>query len=322
MKKGILFISFFVLFFSIRTNAQDYSSNYYTGTSVEAGVSVGMMNCLTDLGGNKGKGQPYAKDLNMGKSASCVGGYLTFLYRNSLGIRMEANFGNVMANDNVLNSVPVTDISNARYNRNLNFKSKITEFSLLAELYPTNLLLNLDSREASLPVFSPYLLGGIGYYSFNPQGELNGKLIDLQPLRTEGQGFYGDKELYKLKQTNIPLGIGVKFEISPIIKIRSEFVYRMLSTDYLDDVSTKYISTSIYGGGSDEVSFKQQALAYGFLDANGTTSKYDNVLAWYSQGLNFDLSDAEGKKRGDPTHNDSYFSFNIKIGIMLSSQRD
>ena len=146
------------MFFGSTASAQDYSSNYYTGTSLETGFSVGMMNCLTDLGGNKGKGKPYAKDLNMGKSVSCVGAYLTCLYRNSLGIRMEATFGNVMADDDVLNSVPVTDISNARYNRNLNFKSKITEFSLLAEIYPTNLLLNLDSREASLPVFSPYLL--------------------------------------------------------------------------------------------------------------------------------------------------------------------
>jgi hypothetical protein len=322
MKKVSLFISFFSLFLGNSTIAQDYSSNYYTGTSAEAGISLGLMNCLTDLGGNKGIGKQNTKDLNIGKSASCVGAYLTCLYRNSLGIRAEAAFGNIMANDDVLNSVPLTDISSARYNRNLNFKSKITEFSIIAEIYPKNLLISQDSRESSLSILSPYLLGGIGYYSFNPQGDLNGRLIDLQPLRTEGQGFYDGKELYKLKQTNIPLGIGVKFEVSPIVKIRSEFVYRMLSTDYLDDVSTRYISTSIYGGGSDVVPFKQQALAYGFLDANGTTSKYDNVLAWYSQGSNFDPSDAEGKKRGDPTHNDSYFSFNIKVGIMLSSQRD
>jgi hypothetical protein len=44
---------------------------------------------------------------------------------------------------------------------------------------------------------------------------------------------------YKLIQTNIPLGGGIKYEPSALLNLRLEGVYRILMTDYLDDVSKR-----------------------------------------------------------------------------------
>ena len=50
----------------------------------------------------------------------------------------------------------------------------------------------------------------------------------------------------KLNQLNIPLELGVKYELNSQFNVRAEFIYRKLNTDYLDDVSTEYIDPTIY----------------------------------------------------------------------------
>ncbi|MEI9957877.1 MAG: hypothetical protein WDM90_16615 [Ferruginibacter sp.] len=71
---------FIFLFFCTaqKTTAQYYfyDNNYYDNPLVyEAGASVGIMNCFTDLGGKKGKGKKFIKDLNLGNS-QFAGGYI------------------------------------------------------------------------------------------------------------------------------------------------------------------------------------------------------------------------------------------------------
>ncbi len=52
-----------------------------------------------------------------------------------VGIRLSANFGSVEGDDNYIVNKGGDEVS--RLNRNLNFKSTITEANLLFELYPT-----------------------------------------------------------------------------------------------------------------------------------------------------------------------------------------
>ena len=277
-------------------------SYYYTPVTFEFGATVGGMNCLTDLGGKEGVGKQFTKDLNFGNTNATVGGYFTAMYKAAVGLRLEANFGEVSAFDSVLNTVPKTDIARNRYNRNLNFQSSIREYAIMAEIHPLYLFVNYALRDQAPPKFSPYILGGIGFYSFNPQAEINGRLIDLQPLSTEGQGFkeFPDRPVYKLKQTNIPVGAGFRYDVSPTVKIRGEFVYRMLSTDYLDDVSKTYIDPNLF-------------------DRNGLTDAqiFDAKLL-YSQPTS---GAGPGRRRGNPTNNDSYFSFNLKVGFIIGTER-
>lgn len=307
--KRILFVA--SMLFGLLCNTQlsqaqyyFYNDSYYDNPVMfEIGGSAGAMNCLTDLGGNEGIGKRFVKDLNYGKTTMTGGAYIGVLYKNALGARLEAAFGNVSADDAILADVPTTDIARTRFNRNLNFQSKITEFSLMAEAHPYFLFIDWESRDEEPPRYSPYLLAGIGYYSFNPQAKVGNKLIDLQPLSTEGQGLkeYPDRPVYKLKQFNFPLGVGVKFELSPLLNLRTEFVYRILTTDYLDDCSRTYIDPSVYANNGFTGTRLQNALLLNYREINGQNTQ-------------------PGGKRGSPTQNDAFFSFNIKLGINLGRQ--
>ena len=45
------------------------------------------MNCLTDIGGKKGIGKKFIKDLNMGKTHLSGGLFLSATYKYALGLR-------------------------------------------------------------------------------------------------------------------------------------------------------------------------------------------------------------------------------------------
>lgn len=280
-----------------------YNDEYYDNPVLfEVGLSGGAMNCLTDLGGKKGIGKRFIKDLNTGQTHIGGGVFVAATYKNAVAVRLEAMFGKLSADDAVLSSVDATDIAKTRFNRNCNFRTNISEYSAVFELHPLHMFINWESRDEDPPRYSPYLLGGIGYYSFNPQGNLNGRWIDLQPLSTEGQGFkeYPNRKPYKLKQVNFPLGLGIKYELSTFFNLRAEYVYRILTTDYLDDVSTTYIDQSVYANYFSGI-------------------KLANAIAMSDRQIN--KVTVAGGKRGSPKQKDAYFSFNLKLSMILGRER-
>ena len=282
-----------------------YDNKYYDNPlNFEIGGSVGIMNCLTDVGGRKGIGKKFIKDVNLGNNQLAGSVYLSANYKYAVSLRAEATFGQVKASDAVLQSVKASTFG--RYERNLSFRSNITEFMVAAEIHPLFILNKYDGdNDKEPPLFSPYLLAGVGFYSFNPQAQLNGKWVDLQPLSTEGQGFkeYPERKVYKLKQTSIPIGIGVRYEWGSAFNVRAEFVYRILSTDYLDDVSTNYIDPTLYPN-------------------YFTGGKLNNAFLLNDRQYELDPTHItlEGDQRGNPQKNDSYFSFNIKIGYIIGRE--
>ncbi len=280
-----------------------YNDDYYdTPVIFEVGGSLGAINCLTDIGGAKGIGKKFVKDLNLGKTNFCGGVFISAMYKNAVALRLEGTFGQISANDNVLSKVSPLDIAYQRYNRNTSFRSKISEVSLTLELHPLFIFINYQERESDPPRLSPYLLAGVGYYTFNPQTELNGKWIDLQPLSTEGQGFtkYTDKKVYKLQQMNFPLGLGLKYELSDLVNLRGEFVYRVLTTDYLDDVSTTY---------SDPLWYNDYF----------TGTKLANAVALSDRQLT--KVTGVGGKRGSPKQKDAFFTMNLKLSLNIGRQK-
>ncbi len=308
--KKITFLTVTILLFLMplqRAFAQYYfydNNHYNPDIMFEFGASVGAMNCLTDVGGRKGLGKRFVKDLNLGNNQLNGSIYFTTTYKEAVALRIEGTFGNVKAYDSILKAVQETT---PRYNRNLSFSSKISEISIVGEFYPMFIFINWAERDDDPPSFSPYLLAGVGYYSFNPQTILNGRTVDLQPLSTEGQGFteYPDRQPYKLKQINFPVGIGMKYELSSNFNLRAEFMYRILTTDYLDDLSTRYVSPSLF---SKYFSGNQLADALALSDRRFSDPKYPR-------------NPAGGQIRGNPKNNDAYFSFNLKLGILFGRKR-
>ncbi len=286
------------------------SYSYNTPVVFEFGVSAGAMNCLTDLGGKKGLGKKLLKDLNFGNTQLNGSIYLTATYKEAIALRLEGTFGQVKAYDSILVKEALT--TSGRYQRNLNFRSKISEISLIAEFHPLFALVNWSLRDdQDPPRISPYIAAGIGYFTFNPQAKgRNGEWVDLQPLSTEGQGFaeYPDRKPYKLSQFNIPIGLGVRYELSSSFNLRAELLHRTLHTDYLDDVSTRYIDNTVFANyftGSQ----LQNAID---LASNQRTNTDPANSNWFRK--------TEGGIRGNPKNNDSYFTFNLKIGYIFGRE--
>ena len=289
-----------------KTSAQYYfyDNNYYDNPLVyEIGGSIGAMNCLTDLGGKKGIGKRFVKDLNFGNTQVAGSIYFSANYKNAVSLRLEGTFGQVKAYDSILKSVKAS--TNGRYERNLSFRSNITEFAVLAEIHPLFIFVKYDENSI-VPRYSPYIVAGVGFFSFNPQAKLSNRWVDLQPLSTEGQGFaeYPNRKPYSLHQVNIPLGIGVRYEISPMINLRAECVYRVLFTDYLDDVSTTYVDPNLFAN-------------------YFTGTKLTNALLLNDRQYELDPTHitTAGDQRGNSKNNDAYFSFNLKVGLIFGRER-
>ncbi len=304
MKKTTLFVLAILLSaaFSQQAIAQyNFSEDLYYDHpfTYEIGASVGVMNCFTDLGGKNDVGQKYFKDINLDNSQLTGSVFFSINYWYAIGLRVEGTFGTVKANDNTLKNVKPTTYG--RYERNLSFKSTINEVMLAVEIHPRYLAKKYDERE-KLPRMSPYLMGGIGYFGFKPQAMLNGKWVDLKPLHTEGQGFteYPDRKPYKLKQLNIPLGIGIKYKLTPLCNVSLECVSRLLSTDYLDDVSTEYIDQGLFAR---------------YLSGDQLT----NALILNDRQKELDPSHVTnvGWQRGNSNKNDSYFTVNLKMSLIF-----
>jgi hypothetical protein len=307
MKKLFIISGIFFLITGIVEKAKAqfyfYDNNYYDNPVVyELGGSVGIMNCLTDLGGGKGIGKKFIKDLNFGNTQFAGSLYFSAVFKNAVALRVEGTFGQVKAYDSILKNVKASTFG--RYERNLSFRSNVTEIMTAVEVHP--LFLIHHSENAEPPKFSPYVMAGIGLFAFNPQAKILNKWVDLQPLRTEGQGFAENpnKKQYSLRQVSIPLGTGVRYELSPTLNLRAEFVYRILSTDYLDDVSTTYADPNLFSK---------------YLSGTNLT----NALLLSDRQYELDpthITEANGQ-RGNAKNNDAYFTFNLKIGMVLGRER-
>ncbi len=308
MKLKILFsLLLCVITLSIRSQSYFYNHDYYDkAITYEAGISVGPMNSLTDIGGRRGKGTTGPKDLNI-KSTTLYGSiYASAIYKKFLALRLEGTIGKVQSNDSLLKGEQ-NNKAIGRYNRNLSFRSPIYEVTLTAEFHPIDFFSNFNS-ESYPSTFSPYIIGGVGYFHFNPQANLNGQWIDLRPLHTEGEGFaeYPDRKEYKLDQINIPLGVGIAYELLSRFNIRLEYITRVLFTDYLDDVHGRYIDPTIFSK---------------YL----TGTKLSEALILNNRGradaLPNDNTNHPGGIRGNPKNNDSYFSINFKIGYTFGREK-
>ena len=290
-------VSLLSTFLFVNTFAQttEKSSHY------EAGITVGTSNFLGDLGGNRGKGTPFLKDNNISMTKLMFGGFISYHPNELFAFRLGLNIGSLEGDDAIIKSKG--GLEEARKLRNSNFKSKLIEGLLMAEVYPTTLL-EYDQSDLYHKL-RPYAVGGIGVFHFNPMGQdpLTGNWVALRPLHTEGEGFaeYPTRKEYKLTQLNIPLGVGIKYLISDNLNIAFEIIHRKTFTDYIDDVSTTYIDPALF--------YKYLPLAQAQL-AERMANKSGPVGSPYYQ---------PGSKRGTATNKDAYYTAGFKLGVRLGN---
>jgi hypothetical protein len=179
--------------------------------------------------------------------------------------------------------------------RNLSFQSNIFEWNVLGEYN----LLSLEKNK-----FTPYVFAGLAVYHFNPYAtDTLGRKAYLKPLSTEGEGLpgYPGSKPYALTQLAVPFGGGIKLRISDDVVIAYEIGLRKLFTDYLDDVSRRYVdeATLLAAKGPQAVE-----LAYrGNELKQGTAGTYPT----------------DGTVRGNSKHQDWYYFSGIRVSIALHS---
>ena len=303
MIRFILFTGFLVCSvlysYPVKSQYYFYNDDYYdTPITWELGFSAGGMNCLTDLGGKKGIGGKFIKDINWNATRLFGSLHVGACFQSMIAANLAFFLGQVTANDNILKNDG--SASYGRLLRNLNFRSDIAEASLLFEFHPLVITSNY------IPKLSPYLLVGIGFFNFSPKTYFNNIWISLADLHTEGQGFseYKNRKSYKLTQFNMPMGCGLKYEVSAVMTLRFEIVYRRLWTDYLDDVSKTYIDQTLF---NHYLPPNKAALARKLADRRLVSDPA------YLTG--------EGSKRGNEKDNDAYFSFGFRTTLVLGRKK-
>lgn len=260
--KQFLFCTVFLCSFSI-VKAQNFHLTLFGGIS----------NYQGDL-------QPKGITFQQANAAFGVGG----LYELSekLYIRGNITFGKLEGDD---------QIAKVNANRNLNFSSPLTDIHLGLE-YDL-----LNSYDRSLV---PFVFGGISVFHFDPSTfDTTGRKVALQPLGTEGQGFFQGRTKYHLTQMALPFGAGVKLSLSENIRVRCEIGLRKTFTDYLDDVSATYADQSelLLNNGQRAVD-----LAFRSDELKGTTISYPAV----------------NTPRGNANNKDWYYFAGLGVSFRLS----
>jgi len=279
-----------------------YDFGHYEPTVVlDVGIHAGIMNSITDIGGNK-NGSKGIGALTTRSSQLGFGAAFTATYKDILALRLELNSGRVAQYDSTLADA-TSPTAKGRYERNLHFRSSIFDMGLLLEFHPI-LLRNYTINDRYFPRLSPYVCFGVGATFFNPQAQYQGRWIDLAPLRLEGQGFdeYPDRQPYSKTMIALPVGFGFRYEVSRTLFLRAEFLHRFTNSDYLDDVSEKnWVDPSLF---NKYLQPNQAAIARQLYNRSTTINPPRNT-----------------RPRGNPGETDTYWSAVLKIGICINRSR-
>jgi hypothetical protein len=232
MKYLLLSLTIVFCAFSARSQSRN---NYWT-----LGVQLNVMNYFGDL-------NPTSNFLSTewALTSPSFGIDVTYKFKPNFRVRTSLIAGRIQgddfeaANPSDPNALP-------RYVRNLHFRSDILELSTVAIFD----FLGTPWRFYERRVFTPYIFVGIAGFYHNPKAKIPqgysgtegsaGEWVALQKLHTEAQGKPGYNKPYSLFQVAVPVGIGMKFRLSPLIDLSIESGLRWTFTDYLDDAGGLY----------------------------------------------------------------------------------
>lgn len=307
---------------SYRGNIRNqYGSKKYQAS---IGLAVNATNYYGDLA-------PLPDKVSSDISLTKIGGSITYAYpfAPNFSLRGGFMFGTISGSDASANA---NDDKNGiyRYQRNLSFRNRLQELSLV-------LVFNLDNNEINLnerSTVSPYVFLGVAVFHHNPQAKIPraslsgqpfpnaGEWVSLRGLGTEGQLAnlsrsdvnFGNKP-YNLVQPAIPFGIGASIALNERWSISCEASFRMLFTDYIDDVSRNYVDLGAFG--KNELAKAMSYRSNEIVQPNyHYTSERDGmnytVLAGYG-------SEQKDNLRGNKKNNDVYTVGSIQLSCFLGT---
>jgi hypothetical protein len=259
------FALFLLISIGFQSNAQMMETYEHVG---EFGGSIGLAHYFGDLNTSGAINHP---KISFG-----------MFYRKQLnyyaGLKVNANYSFLGYSDTYSKNY-------YEQTRNLSFNNDVVDLSISGEF-------NFFKFYPELPEyrFTPYVNIGIGAMYFDPYTYYRGEKYKLRKLKTEGQ----NKE-YSNIALIVPLGFGLKYNITDELNIFGEISYKFTNTDYLDDVSSTYSPES----------FSPTSIAYQLQDRS--TEKVTKAIG------------IKGRQRGNSSQKDAYATF--QIGISYNFQR-
>jgi len=271
--------------------------NRWKAYRTELHFGVGPTNFLGELGGANQIGTHYFKDLEFTMTRYAFSGGVRYKLSPNFAINTHLTFGKVAGDDALTTEF-------YRSYRNLSFKSNVWELNAVFEAYI--LKEQIGHRYKLRKVkgrrgfeIGVYAFAGAGLFHFDPKAELNGKVVRLQPLGTEGQGLVTTREKYHLTQFCIPMGIGFKYSFNRRWGIGLEYGIRKTFTDYIDDVSKTYYDNEIIKSEKGDVAAEL---------ADRSDGSFPNVTS-------------AGQQRGDPRYKDTYMFAVFNVSYKLRTGR-
>lgn len=248
----------------------------------EIGVGLGGANYYGDLNAHNGYEAVKAS----------AGFFLRYFFAQYFGASLHVRYAQLGYSD-------IYNQNAYQHRRNLSFNTVVWDFSLQGDF--NFFRFEPGSRKYR---FTPYLSLGVGFFHFNPYAYYHDQKYYLQPLGTEGQGSgdYPDREKYKLWVVELPVEIGLKYNLSPQFNLQLSASYHFTGTDYLDDVSTSYAGPgTFYTKGT-----QMQQMAAILQDRSGI------------YGLRIGEKD---RQRGNSRNKDQYLMVQLSISYLFTRYR-
>ena len=260
------------------------SSSAFSQYKWDFGGSMGAANYLGDMGGKEKTRRNFVADMKMAETRYDFGGFARYKFNQRFSVKTELSYLRIAGNDALSTNV-------GRHARNLNFTNNIFELAITPQVtfYENN---DLGSSYKFRLGFKAYAFAGVGFYHHNPKTTYKDEKVALAPLKTEGVK-------YSLWQFNIPVGTGFYFTMRKKHRIGFEYNWRLCFTDYLDDVSTKYVDPKTLSSST------AVALA-------NRTGELGNAIPGDVKGFF-----TPGHKRGDPSHKDNYMTMMVNYSYVM-----
>ncbi|MEP2670807.1 MAG: DUF6089 family protein [Cyclobacteriaceae bacterium] len=290
------------------------------------GLSLNAVNYYGDLA-------PRPQRVSTDISFTRPGIGLSFIHRFGPRYSLKGEFMYATIKGSDADSADPGDLDNGiyRYQRNLSFRNRIKELSVVAVFD----LFENQSTYISRVRWTPYAFLGVAAFHHNPQAQapatdLNGnplaqagQWVDLRPLGTEGQNatlldtdVNSGIEPYKQIQFAIPFGIGARFRLNEVMDLWADIGFRYTFTDYLDDVSQNYVDLGVFG--NDELA---RAMSYRTNEL-GPPPNPNTYVARDGQTYTVQAgygSEFRDNLRGSKSDRDIYMVTSIRLSIILGA---
>lgn len=273
------------------------------------GVSFNAFNYYGDLSPHSGR-----LSTDFGFTRPSIGFSFTHRFGPRYQLIAGLNVGGIKGSD--AESADPNDKDAAyRYVRNLSFRNRVQELSVVAQFD----LFENQASYISRVRWTPFAWAGLAVFHHNPQAQvpatdLNGNTftnagewVNLRDFQTEGTK-------YSPIQVAIPFGIGARFRLNELIDVAVEYGLRITFTDYLDDVSGNYVGLSTLDG---ELA---RAMAYRSNLVNpGVSPIVDNIINNTATEDGYNVLNSHGKaglQRGSDG-NDLYTVTTIRLTYII-----